>query len=239
MAATGRPSGNGNHACPLKVMYPRSKLTRTVGESLTLNCTVKFCADQAEEPVVHWCVLQGHSCQPIPANNTSSNNDDESSLLVRYTIANVNYSDSGTFRCEASHGNIKSMGHSIILNVTEASDDPIIPVEHVDNSYKWYFLLLLPLVVVIVCVTLYCREKRRSAQKRQRAQEKNITAASSSPDVTMVNTELASMTDTTEIGPVEPRVNKRRMEPFYVNEPFPIIERCEESIYVNDLLNQY
>ncbi|XP_041068198.1 taste receptor type 1 member 1-like [Carcharodon carcharias] len=151
-------AGNGNLACPLTVVYPRNKLIRTVGDSLTLNCTVKFCADQAQEPVVHWCMLEAGSCQPVPPNRTNSNHDKESSIFVSYTIAYLNFSDSGIFRCEALQGIMKAIGNSIVLNVTEAPDVPVIPVEHADNTYNWYYLVLLPLFVVIVCVILYCRD---------------------------------------------------------------------------------
>ncbi|XP_067867080.1 B- and T-lymphocyte attenuator-like [Heterodontus francisci] len=230
--------GNGNRACELSVIYPQALLIRNVGDSLTLNCTVKFCADQAQEPVVHWCILETTSCQPVPANRTRTNNGKEGSIFVSHTIAFLNFSDSGTFRCEASHGKLKSLGHSIVVNVTVASDVPVTPVERTDGTYKWYFLVLLPLLVVIICVICYCREKRRVAQNSQRAQEKNITSASSSPNVTTVTTELSSMTDTTELCPTEACVNKRCMGPFYVNQSFTIIEQCEESIYANDLSSQ-
>ncbi|XP_067863149.1 uncharacterized protein [Heptranchias perlo] len=200
--------GNGNRACPLAAMYPRAMLTRTVGDSLTLNCTIKYCSDQAQDVEAHWCIMEASSCQPVTGNLIHSGNGKEKQIFVTHTIAFLNFSDSGTFRCHASQGALTTMGHSIVVNVTVASVTPVTPVGRANNTYKWSFLVFLPLLVVIICVILYYRVKRRSAQRRQRTQEKNVTAASSSPTVTMATT------DATELCPLAPYVNKRRVEPL-------------------------
>ncbi|XP_060703152.1 uncharacterized protein LOC132829805 [Hemiscyllium ocellatum] len=230
--------GNGNRACPVRVIYPRSTLHLTVGDSLTLNCTVEFCTREEQKPVVYWCIIEARSCHPVSTNGLSFNHDQQGNLLVSYKIAALNYNDSGTFRCEASQGNVMARGHSIVVNVTEASDSPLIPVEHTETTNKWYFMSILPLSVVIVCIMLYCQGKQKLALRRQRAQVKSVTLASSSPNITAVIPQLSSLTGTTERHVVEAYVNIKHMEPFYVNETFSINEQYEECIYENDPPNQ-
>ncbi|XP_043573503.1 uncharacterized protein LOC122563612 isoform X2 [Chiloscyllium plagiosum] len=191
--------GNGNCACPVRVIYPRSTLHLTVGDSLTLNCTVKFCTGEEQKPVVNWCIIEAHHCHPVSTNGLSFNHDQQGNLLVSYKIAALNYSDSGTFRCEASQGNVMARGHSIVVNVTE---------------------------------------KRKLALRRQRAQVKSVTLASSSPNITAVTPQLTSSTGTTERHVVEAYVNMKHMEPFYINETFSINVQSEECIYENDPPNQ-
>ncbi|XP_078422421.1 uncharacterized protein LOC144695406 [Cetorhinus maximus] len=54
-----------NAACSLFVQYSRAVLNYSVGDSLTLNCTVQFCANGVQLPEAHWCKMHGKTCQPV------------------------------------------------------------------------------------------------------------------------------------------------------------------------------
>ncbi|XP_038674595.1 uncharacterized protein LOC119977572 [Scyliorhinus canicula] len=107
-------------ACPLRVGYPRVTLNYSVGDRLTLNCTVLFCGP--EVPEVHWCKFHSNSCQSVSNHHQLGPNSSISigqRLLMVYTIPAVNLTDSGAYQCHAGEGNVKAKGNSIVVNVLE------------------------------------------------------------------------------------------------------------------------
>ncbi|XP_038674820.1 uncharacterized protein LOC119977707 isoform X2 [Scyliorhinus canicula] len=152
----------GSYPCPLRVGYPRVTLNNTVGDSLTLNCTVLYCA--AEQPEVYWCKYHANSCQQLNATNRSIkniHNMTERGILVVYTISSVNLTDSGSYQCHAKEGDVQANGNSIIVNVFETSANSTMKTQNPLGTPIWIFYSIIVVgilgtVLFLVLITYFC-----------------------------------------------------------------------------------
>ncbi|XP_041055476.1 B- and T-lymphocyte attenuator isoform X2 [Carcharodon carcharias] len=94
-------------------------LTYSVGDSLTLNCTIWHCTGR---PEIHWCKIISDKCLPLSEANTkrTTPNDTNNKTVVVYTISSVNLTDSGIYQCHATEMTVSSKGNSITVNVFES-----------------------------------------------------------------------------------------------------------------------
>ncbi|XP_007893045.2 uncharacterized protein LOC103179522 isoform X2 [Callorhinchus milii] len=144
---------------PLSVQISKAPLNPSVGESLSLNCTVRFYAKEGSLPEAFWCKRGGDGCPRLAGTihyPTFSKNK-EMFIFVIYTILSVELSDNGTFQCWARQGNAKA-GRSITVNIQEAGQER--GFWTVYSLCRWIMFGLLITVPVPFCHSSCSRGKR-------------------------------------------------------------------------------
>ncbi|XP_067890296.1 B- and T-lymphocyte attenuator-like isoform X2 [Heterodontus francisci] len=152
----------GSDLCSLRVGCPSMMLNYSVGDSLTLNCTVLYCA--ADRPIVHWCKLHSNSCQPLTEGYKTtlrnSSNATEYEMLLAYTISSLNLTDSGTYRCEATVRDTRGMGNGITVTVFATATTSTMKMSNI-NTPLWilYSIIVMGIVgtvLFLVLITYFC-----------------------------------------------------------------------------------
>ncbi|XP_067867081.1 uncharacterized protein [Heterodontus francisci] len=149
---------NKDATCSLFVLYPKPVLNYSEGDSLTLNCTVQFCANGAQLPEAHWCKMHGKTCQPVTGrlhypNMTYSPQYTEKKMLVIHAVSHVDLSNSGVYQCQATHGAVTAVGQFVSVNVGKIS-----PAHSLWRWYsicRWIIFGLLALIPISLCILLY------------------------------------------------------------------------------------
>eukprot|EP00062_Callorhinchus_milii_P010095 gi/632954592/ref/XP_007893043.1/ PREDICTED: uncharacterized protein LOC103179522 isoform X1 [Callorhinchus milii] len=144
---------------PLSVQISKAPLNPSVGESLSLNCTVRFYAKEGSLPEAFWCKRGGDGCPRLAGTihyPTFSKNK-EMFIFVIYTILSVELSDNGTFQCWARQGNAKA-GRSITVNIQEAGQER--GFWTVYSLCRWIMFGLLITVPIPFCHSSCSRGKR-------------------------------------------------------------------------------
>ncbi|XP_072373413.1 netrin receptor DCC-like [Scyliorhinus torazame] len=151
-------SENTKAACSFFVQSPRTVLNYSVGDSLTLNCAVQYCANGIQLPEAHWCKMHGETCQPVTGkihypNITYSPQDMEKKMLVIHTVSHVEMGTGGIYQCRATQGAVTTVGQLVSVNVGAT------PLAH--SVWRWYSICrwiifgLLAMIPILLC-TLGC-----------------------------------------------------------------------------------
>ncbi|XP_078078855.1 B- and T-lymphocyte attenuator isoform X2 [Mustelus asterias] len=167
----------GSYSCPLRVGYPRAVLNYSIGDSLTLNCTILYCGPKL--PEITWCKLHSNSCEPVEEAKehkfTPTNNSTEQRILLVFTISSINLTDRGTYRCQAKEGSVSAMGHTIVVNVFETTTNSTMKPVGALGTPPWIFYSIIVMgilgtVLFLVLITYFCiRNMNEFRETRQRS----------------------------------------------------------------------
>ncbi|XP_062903572.1 uncharacterized protein si:ch211-214p13.8 [Mobula hypostoma] len=197
---------NKGDGCGIEVMYLKATFNYSIGDTMTLNCTVKFC--DSKTPTAGWCKQLVNGCEPLPNENERSKNHPFEMLMV-YTIPSVNLTDSGRYQCQAEQNNATAKGHIITVNVHgvkatthgPSTTGELIPTNSTMmtqgpvNSISWVSYAIIAVGTVsavgfIVLITYFCirnfHEPLDSAEpsaSSQRTQYHNMTEINEKPTI--------------------------------------------------------
>ncbi|XP_048454265.1 B- and T-lymphocyte attenuator [Rhincodon typus] len=175
--------------CMMNVGYPRAKLNHSIGDSLTLNCTVMYCN---QVPETNWCKVQSNSCHPVIGQKIQPShlaNNTEGKVFVLYTISSMNLTDSGTYRCYAKYGDVTVQGNSITVNVFEPkkqNDRNNVNVTATNSTMMkqnplgtplWIFYTIIVMgilgtVLFVVLITYFCIRNFTESQETKEPTDK-------------------------------------------------------------------
>ncbi|XP_060703541.1 uncharacterized protein LOC132830083 [Hemiscyllium ocellatum] len=146
---------NTKAACSLSILHQRAVFNYSVGDSLTLNCTVQFCVNEVQLPEAHWCKMHGNLCQPVTGrthypNISYSLQDKEMKMSVIHTVTHVELSTSGFYQCQATQGAVTTVGQLVHVNVTESS--PTHSVWRWYNIGRWVAFGLMAMMPLSLCI---------------------------------------------------------------------------------------
>ncbi|XP_043932359.1 B- and T-lymphocyte attenuator-like [Protopterus annectens] len=157
--------GSGSRQdCALEVQNRKLYLNVTLGNSLILNCTVRYCIQDAVSsyPVTTWVKVVGHNFfqlektkdKHVEQQQQSRDTKEDKIVVFALKIYNVTPEDKGVYRCRAVQNSSIAMGHSIhiaITNSTIVSPEPSVDELHPDSSLR---LNSVNIVIIFFCSVL-------------------------------------------------------------------------------------
>ncbi|XP_048468823.1 uncharacterized protein LOC109929356 [Rhincodon typus] len=146
---------NTSASCSLLVLYQRAVFNYSVSDSLTLNCTIQFCANGTQLPKAHWCKMFGNVCQPVTGRTHHPNMSysllvGDKKMSVIHTVAHVELSTSGFYQCQATEGAVTTMGQFVQVNVKDCS--PTCSVWRWYSIGRWVIFGLMAMMPISLCV---------------------------------------------------------------------------------------
>ncbi|XP_062866917.1 uncharacterized protein LOC134329561 [Trichomycterus rosablanca] len=226
--------------CFSMIIVPRNTVwsTRVMG-TLMINCTVTIEPKCLNKISILWCKFEENSaCKPIRKSElitTELININESFQMSFLKFENMSRNDSGRYRCELSTAT--SVGHSILVNVTDIPFDKmdleVVSKENktstnssntsqTDFAWVWQYLyigsgvVLLVIIVLVPVLVIRCRVKKlRKARIYKTAQ--NQTTATQMADLSLPA--LNTMTQK----PLSSVRGKTHSFPAQLNPPSPCI----------------
>ncbi|XP_072884960.1 B- and T-lymphocyte attenuator-like isoform X2 [Hemitrygon akajei] len=196
---------NESDGCNFSVMYLKATLDYSIGDTMTLNCTVQFC----EKPLfAGWCKQRGNSCEPLLKEDKTFKDHPFKTFIV-YTVPSVNLTDSGKYQCQAKQNNEMSKGHIITVHVhgvkvtthEPSTTGEFIPtnstmmIQGPVNSISWVSYIIIAVgtvsaVGIIVLITYFCirnfhepLETAEPSANSQRTQYHNMTEINEKPTI--------------------------------------------------------
>ncbi|XP_077627999.1 B- and T-lymphocyte attenuator [Crocuta crocuta] len=173
---------NGERTCKEQLYVKRySSHTVPAGSSFELECPVKYCT---KKPHVTWCKLEGKNCLLLGYKLLGYMNwkENESISIFVLHFNRILARDTGSYRCSASFASGVIESHSIIINVTErtqnnseyplinatgASGPPSLEVME-DKQWMLYSLLSLgALPLFVTCLYLFFCLRRHQAGRKE------------------------------------------------------------------------
>ncbi|XP_069746565.1 B- and T-lymphocyte attenuator-like isoform X2 [Narcine bancroftii] len=160
--------GNVSDGCILQVMYARATFNYSIGDTLELNCTVKFCKLNLN---IYWCKIEANNCEPLITN--SKENAISGTTFLVYKVFSVEHNDTGKYQCVANESSYFSRGHLITVYVhgvkadsheTSISEIPTNSTMHaldLANTPLWIFYIVIAIgtvsaIVFLIMITLFC-----------------------------------------------------------------------------------
>ncbi|XP_048388275.2 B- and T-lymphocyte attenuator-like isoform X2 [Stegostoma tigrinum] len=173
----------------MNVGYPRAKLNHSIGDSLTLNCTVMYCK---QVPETNWCKVQSNSCQPVIGKKIQEPHlasNTEGKVFVLYTISSMNLTDSGTYRCYAKDKDLTVQGNSVTVSVFEpkkqndrnnfnvTATNSTMTKQNPLGTPLWIFYSIIVMgtlgtVLFIIMITYFCLRNLTESQETKELTDK-------------------------------------------------------------------
>ncbi|XP_025041031.1 uncharacterized protein LOC106732098 isoform X2 [Pelodiscus sinensis] len=107
----------------LEIIYPSNSVTLKEGDSLTLNCTVRYQLNQSSDPNVYWCkhVDNQNDCAKVGRElehfPSTEHSNPQARVILSLQLHNVSQSHSGGYQCRASGRDKSAVGHYIRVKV--------------------------------------------------------------------------------------------------------------------------
>ncbi|XP_059826530.1 uncharacterized protein si:ch211-214p13.8 isoform X2 [Hypanus sabinus] len=202
---------NESDGCDFSVMYRKATFNYSIGDAMTLNCTVQFC--EKKPLFADWCKRRGNSCEPLSNENETYNNK----MFIVYTVPSINLTDSGKYQCQAKRNNEMVKGHIITVNVHGVK----VTTHEPSTTGEWVSYIIIAVgtvsaVVIIVLITYFCirnfhepLETAEPSANSQRTQYHNMTEINEKPTI------YENMNEFSE------GVSSSSHNPLTVNESFP------------------